>query len=205
MILEKIILGITLAAPIGPVSLEMIKRGLKKGFWGAFVVRLGGSIGNSLCLIASYFGLAFLLDSDMKVAVCGMLGSLVLIYMGAKSLLDKRIHQFHENIDKSLSIFNGLATGFILSIANPIGILFWIGIFAASLDRTTHVSSMTGLLQNFTIILGVLIWGAFLSGLLEVGRRFINNKLIQFITTIAGIMLIYFGLKYAYKAYLLIA
>lgn len=204
MLLEKILLGITLAAPIGPVSLEMIKRGLDKGFWGAFVVRLGGSLGNSLCLVASYFGLAFLLNTDMKMAICGFLGSMVLLYMGVKSLLDKRKHQFQTDPASPNNILNGLGIGFVLSIANPIGILFWIGIFAATLDRTNHSYSLMGLAQNFSIIIGVLIWGAFLSGLLEIGKRFFNNKLIQFITTAAGIMLIYFGLKYAYKAYLLI-
>ena len=43
-ILNKILLGVTLAAPIGPVSLEMIQRGLKSGFLSSFVVRLGAAV-----------------------------------------------------------------------------------------------------------------------------------------------------------------
>lgn len=202
--LEKILLGVSLAAPIGPVSVEMIRRGLQKGFFGAFVVRLGGSVGNSLCLIAAYFGLGLLLQSHKGIIpFFSLAGAFVLMYMGVKSLLDKRKHQFTVEQDAKLNILNGLATGFVLSIANPIGLLFWVTIFAATLDHSAGHST-AGLLENFAIILGVLIWGAFLSGLLEVGKRLFNQKFINIITILAGLMLIGFGLKYAYKAILLI-
>lgn len=205
MLMEKVVLGITLAAPIGPVSLEMIKRGLSRGFLSAFVIRLGGVIGNALCLIAAYFGLGLIMNSDLTMGVCSLGGSIVLLYLGIKSLLDKRIHHFSADQDAScFSITNGLMTGFILSISSPIGIVFWLSIFAASLDQTQSAHWL-GLLQNFTIIAGVLIWGLFLSGLLEMGKRFFNQKLINVITTIAGLMLIGFGLKFGYKAISLLA
>lgn len=203
MLIEKIILGISLSAPIGPVSLEMIKRGLQKGFWGAFVVRLGGAIGNSLCLVAAYFGLALLMRSKEDVAIYSLAGAFVLMYLGIKSFLDKRKHQFTPHEDTNIKILNGLATGFVLSIANPIGLLFWITIFAASLDHGA-TKNLEGLFQNFSIILGVLIWGAFLSGLLELGKRIFNQKLVSIITMGAGLMLFGFGLKYAYKALMLL-
>ena len=206
MLLEKILLGITLAAPIGPVSIEMIKRGLSKGFWGAFVVRAGGAMGNTLCLIGAYFGASLLVNSETKIGLASLAGALVLIYLGAKSLLDKRTHHFHSHINQNTSeapvyqLSDGLLTGFILSIANPIGIIFWLSIFAASIDKSGETKAWVGLLQNFAVIGGVLIWGLVLSSILEVGKRFFNQKWIKVITTVAGAMLIYFGLKYAYKA-----
>ena len=204
MLIEKILLGVSLSAPIGPVSVEMIRRGLQRGFFGAFVVRLGGAVGNSLCLIAAYFGLALIVRSDKDVAIFSLAGSFVLMYLGVKALLDKRKHHFAVDKDASIKVLNGLATGFVLSIANPIGLLFWIAIFGASLDHTA-AKSMEGLFENFSIILGVLIWGAFLSGLLEIGKRIFNEKLISIITTVAGLMLFGFGLKYAYKAIMLLS
>ena len=56
-ILNKILLGISLAAPLGPVNIEIIKRGLAYGFWPAFSVRLGGAITNSVCLLIAYFSI----------------------------------------------------------------------------------------------------------------------------------------------------
>lgn len=203
MLLQKILLGITLAAPIGPVSIEMIKRGLDKGFLGAFVVRLGGALGNTLCLIAAYFGASLLMTSNAKMGLCSIAGALVLFYLGIKALLDKRAHQYQVNVQSTTNqknkLSNGLLTGFVLSIANPIGIVFWLTIFAAPSELPEETTVWLGLLQNFAVIAGVLIWGGILSGFLEVGKRFVSPKWIKSITKIAGIMLIYFGLKYAYR------
>ncbi len=203
MFIEKILLGITLSAPIGPVSLEMIKRGLNKGFLAAFVVRLGGAMGNTLCLLAAYFGLSMFINSDFKMAIGSLIGALVLFYLGFKSLLDKRIHKLNDHQEENYSVGNGLITGFVLSLANPIAFVFWLSIFAATLDHKS-TQSLEGLFHNFAIILGVLLWGLCLSGILEVGKRFFNHKLIKFITIAAGIMLIGFGLKYGYKGIVLL-
>ena len=202
MIIEKILLGISLSAPIGPVSLEMIKRGLSGGFLSAFIIRLGGSIGNMLCLVAAYFGLGLMNQSPLIMNCCGLLGSVVLIYMGAKAFLDKRNHKLKSVANTPpKTILNGLLTGFVLSIANPIGIMFWLSIFAASMNAE-HVtaSSWFGLLENSTIILGVLLWGIFLSSFLELGKRYFTDKMIHLITLCAGLLLIGFGGKYGWFA-----
>jgi hypothetical protein len=56
-----------------------------------------------------------------------------------------------------------------------------------------------GLVEHLAIILGVLIWGVFLSGILDLGKRYCNEKFIRVVTYAAGIMLIYFALKYSVK------
>lgn len=201
MIFEKLLLGISLSAPIGPVSLEMIRRGLQNGFLSAFIIRLGGAIGNTLCLIGAYFGLGLINSSPIFMNVLGIIGSLVLIYMGAKAFMDKRKHNLKGEMGQNkYSIINGLMTGFVLSIANPIGIVFWLSIFAASINAEASQVSFIGLTENFLIIVGVLIWGACLSGFLELGKRYFTVKVIHAITLCAGVLLIGFGAKYGYYA-----
>ena len=41
-IIQQIVLGISLAAPVGPINIEMLKRGIERGFWHAWVVGIGG-------------------------------------------------------------------------------------------------------------------------------------------------------------------
>jgi len=41
LILQHVILGITIAAPIGPASMAIIRNGLKDGFIGGFKTALG--------------------------------------------------------------------------------------------------------------------------------------------------------------------
>jgi len=202
MILEKILLGILLSAPIGPVSLEMIKRGLNGGFLRAFIIRVGGAVGNILCLIAAYFGLGFVSEAPQVLNFCGLLGSMVLIYMGIKAITNQKRHSLITAAAQDNStILNGLVTGFILSIVNPIGIMFWLSIFAASMsvENISH-SSWLGFLESTAIILGVLLWGAFLSLFLELGKRYFTDKMIYRVTLCAGILLIGFGFKYGLYA-----
>ncbi|OQO98502.1 lysine transporter LysE, partial [Geobacillus sp. 44C] len=40
--LSSILLGLSLSIPIGPINIEMIKRGIKFGFFHSWVVGLGG-------------------------------------------------------------------------------------------------------------------------------------------------------------------
>ena len=57
-ILQNIVLGISLAAPIGPANIAVIRRGLKYGFLPAFLVGLGVVFADMTYLLLIYFGLA---------------------------------------------------------------------------------------------------------------------------------------------------
>lgn len=191
-IFKKLILGMTLAAPIGPVSVEMIKRGLRHGFLSAFSVRLGGALGNSLCLLAAYYGLSFLISYPFLFNGLGIVGALSLIYMGYKSL-QKTTDDL--SFDETTDMKNGLRWGLYLAIANPFAFIFWTGIFAATLDSTQAVDHRV-LFENLLIIVGVLIWGAGLSTVLGFGHRFLNKKVIVRLSQLAALFMFYFGLKY---------
>jgi threonine/homoserine/homoserine lactone efflux protein len=51
-LLQNVLLGLTLAAPIGPVNVEIIKRGLNAGFRQAFLTGTG-----AMCADATYLTL----------------------------------------------------------------------------------------------------------------------------------------------------
>lgn len=86
IIVTKIILGISLAAPIGPVNAEMIKRGLSTGFWGSFNVRLGGAIANIILLLLAYFGLGSIIKYPKVIFTISIIGVIALIYLGVKNI-----------------------------------------------------------------------------------------------------------------------
>ncbi|MEN8236655.1 MAG: LysE family transporter [Pseudomonadota bacterium] len=190
--LEKLLLGIILAAPIGPVSIEMIKRGIRNGFMAAFNIRLGGAIGNILCLLGAYFGLYHIMAYPLLINGLGLIGAGLLLYMGATTLLQKV-----DNISlKSESqIQNGLTWGIYLAIANPVALVFWPGIFAASIAEGRQIS-LLGLFANLLIVAGVLLWGAGLSLILSYGHKIVNERSIAIISRISGLFMLYYGCKY---------
>lgn len=203
IILDKILLGFSLAATIGPLNVEMIKRGVSEGFWAAFTVRLGGAITNSVCLIVAYFGLGNLIKSHHSIIpIIYYLGSIILIYMGVSTIISSfsvqlLINQNNNKANISCSYKNGILTGIILSAISPVGIMFWLTSFSASMSiNKNNTLNLEDLLINFFIIIGVLLCGGLMSGLLYFGNRYINNKTLKGISIFSGLLLIYFGVKY---------
>lgn len=213
IIMTKIILGISLAAPIGPVNAEMIKRGLVSGFWGSFSVRLGGAVANSICLLVAYFGLGKLIQHPIILLIVSLIGEIIIIYMGTSTIIRSMSKNFMSSIDnrvslevnqtkKHYSIRNGLMVGMALAFTSPVGLMFWLGTFAATMQQeaTTKVC-LYNLLINFFIIAGVLIWGAFVSLILHFGSKIIDQKKLRIVSALSGLILIYFGVKYGINSF----
>lgn len=202
MLLQKLLLGVTLAAPIGPVSIEMIKRGLKSGFWAAFNIRLGGAIGNTVCLLGAFFGLSALQGYNWVFTALGILGSILLLYMAVTTLIKAFKPIYIEGPGLSSSdkhpLMQSLVLGLMLAIFNPIGVMFWLGIFANDVDPNQTIG-LYEFFINFQIIIGVLLWGAFLSFMLAVGRKSLNPTILRAVTLGSGLVLFYFGAKYGYQ------
>ncbi|MDQ0882478.1 threonine/homoserine/homoserine lactone efflux protein [Peribacillus sp. V2I11] len=65
LLLSFFFLGLTLAAPIGPVNSARIDKGIKNGFWHAWIVGTGSMIADALFMILVYVGMVrFFRNSD---------------------------------------------------------------------------------------------------------------------------------------------
>lgn len=189
-IFNKILLGIILAAPIGPVSVEMIKRGLKDGFISAFIVRLGAAIGNFTCLLISYFGLMQLGNSHFIITALSLISSLILIHSAYTSICNTVAVDTNTHDTR-----NGILTGLYLSVANPIALIFWSGIMT-----NTSNAFDSGIIFNSLIIVGVILWGAIFSLLLSLGRKYASHTFLSYVNKIAGSIMLYYGIKFLFSS-----
>lgn len=85
-LLQNMLLGLTLAAPIGPVNLEIIKRGLKEGFRQAFLTGAGAMCADETYLTLIFFGLTSFLNITFMKIFLGIAVSIILIYLGTVSV-----------------------------------------------------------------------------------------------------------------------
>lgn len=191
-IISKVALGIALAAPIGPVSVEMIRRGLDKGFLAAFKIKLGAILGNTMCLFIAHYGLLRIQNIGYVLTTLSILASLALVNMGYKSIKN---HSDIDLADSNKGTNNSIIKGFYLSLTNPVGFVFWSGIFAA--DINIHQDSDIWL--NSFIILGAFIWGIIFSAVLGFGKNFINKQHLALINIISGMIMIGYGCKFLYS------
>ena len=201
-IIQNIILGISLAAPVGPVNVEVIKRGLKNGFFPAFLLSLGAAAADTTYLLLIYFGLSNFINIPIVKTIIWFFGAIVLIYLGylsAKEYFDKiDLQKSNPKASK-----NSFIAGYLITISNPMTIVWWLGVFGAIIGSSIQNAAKTiALLNSLTIIIGVILWFFSLSLLLHFGKRFINEKTMKYVSMIAGIILIGFGLYFGYNAIL---
>lgn len=196
----SILLGISLAAPIGPLSIEIIKRGLRRGFTAAFSVCLGGAAGDLFYLLLTFFGLApFMTMPVVRVSIM-ILGSMVLIYFGVQNILDGFKKRLFVDTEEA-SGRNAFILGFTLAVINPMSVVWWLGVFGAVMGSLPPESlTISALIGHLGIILGVLVWSLFLSTVLHFGKSFVTEERMKVVCVLAGMFLISFGLNFLYQA-----
>ena len=205
VLLQNILLGISLAAPIGPVSVEVIRRGLKRGFMAAFIVALGSALGDFACLLVAYLGFAKFATIPVVKMIIWVLGSCVLLFLGIQSIIESKNMKILQGNARETKGAGAFFLGFALALANPISIVWWLGVFAVVLGESSADSfTLISFFSNATIILGVILWFIFLSSFLDFGKRFVNEKRLKWISILAGSCLICFGLSFGYKALIIL-
>lgn len=198
LLVSYIFLGLTLAAPFGPVNSARLDKGIKNGFWHAWVVGVGSMIADALYMLLVYLGIVQFLDLPIIQIFLWLFGSFVLIYSGIECILSANKLTIHYSRHKE-SLMKCFLTGFIMSITSPLSILFWLGIYGSILAKTAaNYGTSTLFVYSSMIFLGLICWDLFIAALTSSFRRFIHNKTLKVISYISGVSLIGFGLYFGH-------
>lgn len=188
-----LILGFTLAIPVGPVNIEMMKQGIERGFLSSFIVGLGDVFSNVCILLFIYFGLAQWLDIHWIRTTVSIFGGFILIYMGLISMKQKLYVSF-DFYDK----FNLFIKGLLLGISNPFDFVSWLGIYSTISNQQSAFLITT---LAFMLI-GTWLWNFLLSLSIHWSRNYISSMILYKFTLIARVILVIFGLAFIYKGFI---
>ncbi|GAA0329748.1 LysE family transporter [Bacillus carboniphilus] len=196
--ISYIFLGLTLAAPIGPVNSVRLDKGIKNGFWHAWIVGVGSMIADAIFMLLVYLGVVHFIDATPVQTFLWLFGAFVLIYSGVESIVGAQKLTLNDSREKE-SLFKCFFSGFIMSISSPLSILFWLGIYGSVLAKTA-VSYGTSelLIYSSMIFLGLTLWDIFVAGLTSSFRRFLTNRSLMVISQLSGLSLIGFGVYFGY-------
>ena len=200
-VLSYIVLGLSLSIPVGPINIEMIKRGIKNGFWHSWAVGLGGMSADIVLMLLIYFGVSTYLTTPMAQLIMWIFGFLILVYLGYESIRDAfkevTISDEVEKETKSKSFISG----FLIAISNPLNIIFWIGIYGSVLTTTLNtIGTGQALLYSSAIFVGIAAWDLTVATSVNFGRKFANQRFLKWLSVIAGLVLIGFGVSFGYRA-----
>ncbi len=192
MFLKGLIIGISMAAPIGPVSILFIQRTLKSGIFSGLISGIGSSIATTLYCVLAIFGfntiLPFLVEHTTSLH---LLGALFLCYLGIKTFTSRPA--LHPTKAVSAHIINDFFSMFLLTLASPVTIFLIIAVFAElgfTFASSTLASTMHLLIG---ILLGSIIWWSALVITVGFFRKSITDAGIIIINRISGTIIFGFG------------
>lgn len=202
LFLSYILLGLSLAAPIGPINAAQMDRGIRGGFWNSWVLGLGSLLADFIFITLVYFGTVHFLQIPFVKSFLWLFGCFVLIYSGWDGLRGAKEVAEYRNARQE-SLYKSFGTGFILSISNPLSIMFWLGIYGSILAKTAQTYGMRELvLYTSAVILGLMIWDLSMAFMSSGFRRFLTSRLLTGISVLSGWSLIAFGVYFGWQAYL---
>lgn len=198
IIFQGILIGVTIAAPVGPIGILCIRRTLAEGRLAGFSSGFGAATADALYGAIAAFGLTFisvfLINQSLWLRLGG--GSF-LIYLGIKTFLsvpskETGLNPSSSNGDSLLSYYGSTL---FLTLTNPITIISFAAIFAGfgivnnqSNDNLAASSMVLG------IFLGSSIWWLSLSVLTGFFRRMVNHNTMIWINRVSGTIIVSFGL-----------
>ncbi|WP_394219261.1 LysE family translocator [Halobacillus trueperi] len=201
LVVSSIVLGLSIAAPVGPINIEIMRRGLTYGFWSAFCVGLGGMSSDLLLMAAMFFGAGVFLTWTWVQVILMLVGCVVLVHAGWTSLRAKeewRVEEGYERHSKGQALLSYIR-GVVIAGTNPMNLLFWISIYGSVLSGALQEENMfRSFIISSMVFLGIGLWNANLAFFVHFGRYLVNSSLLKWIQGIASLVLIYYGLKFGW-------
>lgn len=199
--LSYILLGLSLAAPIGPINAAQIDRGIRNGFMNSWLIGVGAVVADGVYMLVVYIGVVQFLETAFMQTFLWFFGCFVLMYTGIETFMSAGKINLAQSRGKE-PLIKSFFSGFLMSISNPLTILFWLGIYGSVLAKTAATYN-TGQLVIYSsaIFIGLLIWDIAMAGVSSSFRNFLTPRLLVGISCLSGLSLIGFGIYFGLQAF----
>ena len=197
--LKGIIIGFSVAAPVGPIGVLCIKRTLAEGRVSGLVTGMGAAVADTFYGVIAGFGLTAISSLLMsQQTLIRTIGGMILLYLGIRILISKPADEAAKAESKSL--FGNFISTLLLTVSNPTTILSFIAIFSAIGAGVGQTGYMPATAVVAGVFLGSSAWWLILSSVVGALRHKINNNALLWINRASGAVIIAFGLWSEYSA-----
>jgi threonine/homoserine/homoserine lactone efflux protein len=192
------IIGILVAAPVGPVNVLCIQRAIERGFWGGIAAGLGAMLGDGLIALCAALGVGAISGAvQYHRMTIQVLGGIVLFAFGLRLYFAKPrlmpVTAETERVETLRDFVWDIPQTFLLTITNPGAVLGLFAIFGG-VSTFVEVNSYVDALTIVAAVMGgSLAWWVGLSHLIARFRHRLSLSRLQLINQIAGLLLLGFG------------
>ena len=186
-----LVLGFTIAAAVGPISLLTIRRTLAHGRLYGLVSGLGVALADATYAGIAAFGLTAVTNVLVGGrAVLGLVGGAILVVLAIRTMAS-RPSEVAVTPDRP-GLGAAFASIFGLTMTNPMTILSFAGVFAAA-GLVGHGGAEAALL-TVGVFGGSALWWVLLTAVVATLRSRVTLRGLTWINRASGFALVLFGL-----------
>jgi threonine/homoserine/homoserine lactone efflux protein len=193
LLLKGLVLGFSIAAPVGPIGILCIRRTITDGWRAGLLSGLGAASADAIYGSIAGFGITlisgFLVTYQFPLRLCG---GFFLLYLGVRTILAKPSGKLEKLPPRRFtSIY---FTTFFLTLTNPMTIISFAAIFSGIglISASTNYYSAVLLISG--VFLGSGLWWIFLSFLVNSIRGRLDFNKLKWINMTSGILILGFGI-----------
>jgi len=192
LFLKAVLIGLSIAAPVGPIGLLCIQRTLAHGRRVGFVSGLGAALADGVYGAIGAFGVAAVTQFFVALATPLALGGAVfLAWLGIRVWWAVPVQGAPAAPDAAGG-WRAFASVFALTLTNPATILSFVAVFAtlAGAAATTPAAALTMVVG---VTLGSALWWLALALAVAALRQRIGARALRAINRLSGAFLLAFA------------
>ena len=191
-LLKGLIIGFSLAAPIGPIGILCVRGTVLYGIRRGFVIGLSGALGDVIYALAAAFGVKLIFDLVVSYQQwMRLLGGIMLI--GAGIFTFRFQPRTNLSVNKSMGETGVFASTFFLALTNPLTLFGYAAAFSAVGVNKIIADRVSIMLLIGGVFCGSFLWFSLLIWFSHTFKEKIASRGVTIINKAAGLLLVLFG------------
>jgi threonine/homoserine/homoserine lactone efflux protein len=192
-LLMGMVIGFSIAAPIGPVGILCVRRTLAEGRIVGFASGLGAATADLLYACIAGFGLSVISNLLLGYQLwLHVIGGVFLVCLGLWTLVTQPSRQ--QVTGKGEGLIRAYSSTFFLTLTNPVTIILFAGFMAGFGAGSAGNDYFSTTILVLGVFIGSILWWAILViGIGTVQNKF-NSNAILWVNRISGVIIIGFGI-----------
>lgn len=200
VVLYGMVIGVALAAPIGPINVEIVQRALRYGFRNGWMIGLGALTADTIYCTIVVSGFTPIADKPALRVPLFAAGAAMLAYVGVRSIQAALSGRVNEEVDAPKG-HRSFVIGFMMAAFNPMSIVYWLSVGAALVAEAVNRHGTIGAPALVGgVFLGLFVWVTSIARIAGVSRRFVRGNGMRWVTGISGVIILGFAAWFALQA-----
>lgn len=188
-------IGLSIAAPVGPIGILVIRRTLAHGRLHGFVSGMGAATADTIYGMIAAFGLTAIQSLLIGLASpLRLFGGIFLAYLGYKTLISRPAENAATTHSRT-GLWGAYLSVTALTLTNPMTIFAFLGIFAGLGAGRLDGNLGSALVMVLGVGVGSSLWWLTLSGGISLLRARFTPTWLLWVNRLSGVIILFFALS----------